>query len=142
RHLEAVMTKTCQILVEGSYSGVLEPHRHYIPVRRDLTDLDRALELTRDIDLLREISERAHEDIYVSGKYTTDDFAEQLRTVVTANPAGVRVRVSLPRLVEATATAARRLSPLCPFLHPVARSAKATSKLVSPRSVQTALRRV
>ena len=41
RHLEAVVTKTAQVLVEGSYSGVLEPERHYIPVRRDLLNLDR-----------------------------------------------------------------------------------------------------
>ena len=37
RHLEAVVTKTAQVLVEGSYSGVLEPERHYIPVRRDFS---------------------------------------------------------------------------------------------------------
>ena len=39
RHLEAVVTKTAQVLVAGRYSGVLEPERHYIPVRRDLSDL-------------------------------------------------------------------------------------------------------
>ena len=31
RHFEAVMTRTCQILVEGEYDGVLEAGRHYIP---------------------------------------------------------------------------------------------------------------
>jgi len=43
RHLEAVITKTAQVLVEGRYSGVLEPGRHYIPLRRDLANLDEAL---------------------------------------------------------------------------------------------------
>ena len=36
RHLEACATRTPQILVEGSYSGILEAGRHYIPVRADL----------------------------------------------------------------------------------------------------------
>jgi hypothetical protein len=142
RHLEAVITKTCQILVEGSYSGVLQPGRHYIPVRRDLTDLDRALELTRDIDLLREMTERAYEDIYVTGRYTTNHFAEQLRDVVTASPVRDRVRLPLTALLETSATAKRRLSALFPSLQPIARFAKATSKLLSVRSARTTLRHV
>ena len=31
RHLEAALTGTAQILVEGEYDGVLEPDRHYLP---------------------------------------------------------------------------------------------------------------
>ena len=38
RHLEAALTGTAQILVEGDYDGVLEPDRHYLPVRTDLSD--------------------------------------------------------------------------------------------------------
>ena len=33
RHLEASITRTAQVLVEGAYSGVLEPGRHFVPVR-------------------------------------------------------------------------------------------------------------
>ncbi len=36
RHLEACATRTCQVLVEGDYSGVLEPGRHYLPAARRL----------------------------------------------------------------------------------------------------------
>ena len=37
RHFEPIGTKTCQILVEGEYNGVLRPGEHYIPVNRDLS---------------------------------------------------------------------------------------------------------
>src|SRR6478672_10474362 len=50
RHLEAVITKTAQVLVEGRNSGVLEPGRHYIPLRRDLANLDEALERLGDVE--------------------------------------------------------------------------------------------
>ena len=40
RHLEAALTGTAQILVAGDYSGVLEPGRHYLPIRADLADLE------------------------------------------------------------------------------------------------------
>lgn len=69
RHLESVVTKTAQILVEGRYSGVLEPERHYIPVRRDFSNLDEALEQATDQELLSEQTERAYEEIYKSGRF-------------------------------------------------------------------------
>jgi hypothetical protein len=33
RHLEAAAARTCQVLVEGAYDGVLEPDVHFLPVR-------------------------------------------------------------------------------------------------------------
>lgn len=44
RHLEAAACGVAQVLVEGDYSGVLEPGRHYLPVRRDLANLEDQLE--------------------------------------------------------------------------------------------------
>jgi hypothetical protein len=78
RHFEAVLTRTCQVLVEGRYSGVLQPNRHYLPVRRDLSDLDEVLERLHDRALLREITECAYEEVYLNGAWTTDDFAREL----------------------------------------------------------------
>jgi hypothetical protein len=78
RHLEAVVTKTAQVLVEGSYSGVLQPERHYIPVRRDLTDLEEALERLRDLEAVEAMTELAYREVYQEGENTLDAFAAQL----------------------------------------------------------------
>ncbi len=75
RHFEAVITKTCQVLVEGSYSGVFEPDRHYIPLKRDLSNVDEVLDQIQDCELVRGIVERAYKDIYLSGRYTYQRFA-------------------------------------------------------------------
>lgn len=79
RHLEAVLTKTAQVLVEGSYDGVLVPNRHYLPLRRDLADLDEVLERVRDVDLLEELTEQAYEDVVLGGQHTYAAFAARLR---------------------------------------------------------------
>jgi hypothetical protein len=71
RHLEAVVTKTAQILVEGSYSGVLEPSRHYIPIKRDLSDLGEALERLNDRAFLARLTDQAYADIYESGRFNS-----------------------------------------------------------------------
>jgi hypothetical protein len=82
RHLEAVITKTAQILVEGRYSGALEPELHYLPVKRDLSDLDDALERARDVDLLDELAERAYEDVYRSGRYASRQLTATLTGIL------------------------------------------------------------
>jgi hypothetical protein len=93
RHLEAVITKTAQILVEGRYSSVLEPELHYIPVRRDFSNLDEALERLRDSEAVDAMTERAYRDVYLSGRNNLSTLAEQL----LANAAsGATARVALP----------------------------------------------
>ena len=86
RHLEAVMTKTCQILVEGRYGDVLRPHEHYIPVKPDLSDLETALHSIRDPDRLRTITERAYEDIVMSGRYSYKALADEIGCLAGAGP--------------------------------------------------------
>lgn len=82
RHLEAVATRTVQILVEGRYSGVLEAGVHYLPVRRDFSDLDGALEHLRDHRLLEEMAERAYADVVASGRWSTRRLTETLEAML------------------------------------------------------------
>jgi hypothetical protein len=94
RHLEACATKTCQILVEGSYNGILKPNLHYIPVREDLGDLDEILAGLGEESRRVELVERAHADVVASGAYTYRAFVA--RVLQTALPDGVRTRSSAP----------------------------------------------
>lgn len=109
RHLEAVVTKTAQVLVEGSYSGVLEPERHYIPVRRDLSDLAEALERVRDLEALEAMTERAYREVYLEGHNTLADFAEELshepsrRGRAVAVPFALARRIPAPKVPDAIA---------------------------------------
>lgn len=82
RHLEAAVTRTAQILVEGRYSGVLEPQRHYLPVRADFSDLDEVLERARDRELLEQIAAQCYEDVYLSGRYSSGRLTEALEQVL------------------------------------------------------------
>jgi hypothetical protein len=71
RHLEACATRTAQILVEGEFGGILRPDEHYLPLRRDLSNLDQVLDaVEQDRDLPAAISDRAHREVVESGSYT------------------------------------------------------------------------
>ncbi|MGC4094744.1 MAG: hypothetical protein QM756_43865 [Polyangiaceae bacterium] len=61
RHLEPMGTKTCQILVEGEYSGVLAPDVHYIPLAKDLSNMQQALEKFSDVTFRTRVAESAYE---------------------------------------------------------------------------------
>jgi hypothetical protein len=60
RHFEPLGTKTCQILMEGYYNGILCPHEHYFEVKSDLSNLDEALRMSHDPDASHALAERAY----------------------------------------------------------------------------------
>jgi hypothetical protein len=76
RHFEAAAMRTCQILYEGGYSGALEPMVHYIPLRKDFSNLDEVLGLFGDPGVRRELTENAHRDLIASGRYSYRAFIE------------------------------------------------------------------
>jgi hypothetical protein len=88
RHFESVITKTCQVLIEGEYEGVLKRDRHYIPMKRDLSNVDEVLDRVSDRRLTQEIAETAYEEIYLSGKYGYTALAREIENVLCRERAG------------------------------------------------------
>jgi hypothetical protein len=78
RHFEAAMTRTCQILLEGEFNGVLLPWRHYIPVKSDFSNLDRVLDVVADDRKVREIAEQAYIDLIESGRWSYRAFVSEM----------------------------------------------------------------
>jgi hypothetical protein len=69
KFFEFIASKTALILFEGEYSGILEAGIHYLPLKRDFSNLEETLETLEDIPLLEEMAERAYSDVVASGKY-------------------------------------------------------------------------
>jgi hypothetical protein len=109
RHLEACATRTVQILVEGSYSGVLEPGVHYLELKRDLSNLDAVLDAVAAGDA-REIADRAYADVVASGRYTYRRLVEDVERSLPPAPARRRTAgAAASRAVDAAS------QPLIPF---------------------------
>jgi len=82
RHFEAVITKTCQVLVEGDYKGILEADRHYLPIKQDFSNLDDVLEKLQDVNYLQELADRAYKDIFLTGQYSYRSFAKKIDIIL------------------------------------------------------------
>lgn len=78
RHFECAITKTCQVLLEGNYGGILLPGIHYIEVKKDYSNIDEVIKKIGDVDYCTEIANNAFRDIIQSGKYTYRIFAKQV----------------------------------------------------------------
>lgn len=80
RHFEPIGTKTCQILLEGHYNGILKPDVHYICVRKDLSNISDAIERFRDESFRSRMVEDAYE--YAMAQHTYAHRVERLLDVV------------------------------------------------------------
>jgi hypothetical protein len=78
RHLEACATKTCQVLIEGNYNGILKPGIHYIEVKNDFSNLDEVFAKMKDEELRKKIVERAYDDVVKSGKHSYRGYTDHI----------------------------------------------------------------
>jgi hypothetical protein len=86
---EAIACRTVLILFEGRYSGVLEPEKHYIPLKKDFSDVAKVLERIQNDADLEAMAERAFTDIVASGKYSYRNFVGRFDRVLSQRwPAG------------------------------------------------------
>ncbi len=77
RHFEAAAFDTCQILFEGSYSGIMRAGRHYIPLRKDFANLDEVVDTFKDGERRAAIVAEARRDLIESGRYSYREFVRQ-----------------------------------------------------------------
>jgi hypothetical protein len=85
RHLEACVTKTCQILIAGHYSGVLQPNEHYLVLSPDFSNLKELLHLISCDCFRHEIVEKAYKDIVLSGAFSYKGFVEKILSTSCPN---------------------------------------------------------
>lgn len=78
RHLEACITRTCQILIEGEFNGILKPDVHYIPVKKDYSNVPEVLEKLKDMRFVEDMVERAYNDVVLSQKWTYESFVRRI----------------------------------------------------------------
>ena len=90
RHLEACATRTCQVLIEGDYSGVLEADRHYLSLSPDFSNLEQVLgEMSRD-ERRAEITEAAYRDVVASGRFGYEGFVRDVERAAAESGAARR----------------------------------------------------
>jgi hypothetical protein len=89
---EAIALKTALILFEGTYSDIIQPWVHYIPLKKDFSNVDEVLKRLFDDSFLEELTNRAYHDIVQSGKYSYREFINNLDHFIAEQVKGRMVK--------------------------------------------------
>lgn len=81
---EAALSGTVMIAYEGDYAGILKPHEHYLPLKRDWSNIDEILTVLRDEEKLARITDRAKRDLIDSDRYSYAALARQVDAELAA----------------------------------------------------------
>jgi hypothetical protein len=84
RFFEAAALRTAMVLFEGAYSGVLEPWRHYVPLRKDFSNFAEVIAVLRDTRRLQEIANRAYDEVARNPSYSYKAFIDAFDAVMDA----------------------------------------------------------
>jgi hypothetical protein len=68
RVMEAAILNSCQILVEGEYSGIVVPWEHYIPIKHDASNFSEVFDAMQDQELVCRLIRNCREAI-LDAKY-------------------------------------------------------------------------
>lgn len=67
---EAIRLRTALILFEGNYSDAIKADRHFIPLKKDFSNIDDVLRKLSNLDYVRKLTQRAYDEIVGSGVYS------------------------------------------------------------------------
>jgi hypothetical protein len=74
RCFEAAALRTAMILFEGNYSGILKPWQHYVPLKKDFSNIEEVVSAIKNPALLQTIADRAYREIAMNPLYSYQHF--------------------------------------------------------------------
>lgn len=84
RCFEAAALRTAMVLYEGEYSGVLTPWRHYIPLRKDFSNIDEVVAAIKDSRRLQEIADCAYQEVALHPQWSYETFVRRFDAALEA----------------------------------------------------------
>lgn len=84
RVFETIAMRAGLVLFEGEYSGVVRPWEHYIPLKKDFSNVDQVLAALNDTHAMDLMIQRAFDEVIASGKYHFKTYIERLDGHISA----------------------------------------------------------
>lgn len=78
RCFEAAALRTPMVLFEGEYSGVLEPGKHFIVLKKDFSNFDNVISNLEDHAFLQTMADRTYQEIAMNPKWSYKSFIQKV----------------------------------------------------------------
>ena len=82
RVFEAISLRTLCVLYEGEYSGLLKPHEHYLPLKKDFSNIDEVVSRLNDIVYISDIIANAYAEIAHNPYLRYKGFIEKFDNII------------------------------------------------------------
>jgi hypothetical protein len=102
RCFEAAALRTLMILYPGSYSGILEPWRHYVPLKRDHSNMDEVVAVVRNPIKAQKIIDAAYHEVALDPRYSYRAMVEEFDRDILENLPEPIIRTELTRVDQMT----------------------------------------
>ncbi len=63
RVFEAAASRTALAMLRGSYSGVLDPVEHYVPIETDYSNIDQVIDRIQDLPAMQAMADRTYDHV-------------------------------------------------------------------------------
>ena len=83
RCFEAICLKTALVMFPGTYRGILDPERHYIPLLPDFSNFDDVARRLNDVEYLQRLVDRAYSEIACVPDYRFSTFVQRLDGLIS-----------------------------------------------------------
>lgn len=83
RCFEAAALRTVMVLFEGEYSRVLQPGRHFIPLKKDFSNIEEVLSKIKDVEYLQEMADRTYEEVANNPQYSYQAFVSHFDATIS-----------------------------------------------------------
>jgi hypothetical protein len=91
------------ILYEGEYSGILKPWVHYVPLKKDHSNMDEIVQAIRNPNLWKEITDCAYQEVALNEEYSYKTAIKEFDDIVD--------RITLNKGIQEKIVSARITSP-------------------------------
>lgn len=82
RCFESAALRTMMILFEGNYSGILKPWRHFVPLKKDFSNISEVVSALKDEAFWLEMTHNTYNEVALNPKYSFENMVKEFDIVI------------------------------------------------------------
>ena len=100
RVFECAAFKTCMVLFEGYYNGIIEPDIHYISLKKDFSNIEHVLSKFNDLKFREKLIDNAFNDLIKSQKYSYRKFINEFDSFLELSSLSYKISQKEIKLIK------------------------------------------
>jgi hypothetical protein len=96
RIFEAIKYRCAMVLFEGNYSGIIEPEKHYISLKKDGSNIEDVFRLIQDDSYVNSMTDQVYKDIILPENFSYENFVKKIDAEINESFKDLKISISMP----------------------------------------------